>query len=154
MKPTLALLAGATALLAACNNSSTDAAEDRVEDAAEAAAAAAGPTPAALGLTEAQLLDADLLSTAGAELGDVVTLLRAADGSVDRLLIEIEDSNPDRFVEVPVQGLVVLTRGDDTDLVTTRTAADLAALPAATLPAGTATGTAAATPSPTSSPTP
>ena len=65
MRQTFALLAGATALLAACNNSSTDIAEDQVEDAAEATAAAAGPTPAALGLTETQLLDADLLGTGG-----------------------------------------------------------------------------------------
>jgi hypothetical protein len=150
MRQTFALLAGATALLAACNNSSTDVAEDQVEDAAEATAAAAGPTPAALGLTETQLLDADLLGTGGTELGDIVTLLRMPDGTVDRLLVEIEGSDPDRFVEVPVQGLVVLTRGDDTDLVTTRTAADLAAMPAATLPAGVTT----ATPTPTSTATP
>ncbi|HEY6814302.1 MAG TPA: PRC-barrel domain containing protein [Croceibacterium sp.] len=127
-------LAASTALLTACDNAGTDQAEDRVEDAAEASAVAAGPTPVALGLSEAQLLDADLRAADGVELGDVMNLLRAADGSVDRLLVEIEDSNPDRFVEIPVQGLTVVTRGDDTDLVTTQTAADLAALPAASLP--------------------
>ena len=123
------------AALAACGDSATEVAEDRVEDAAEASAATAGPAPVALGLSEAQLLEADLRAAAdGTELGDVTSLLRAADGRVDRLLVEIEDSNPDRFVEVPVGGLTVLARGNDTDLVTTMTAAQLAALPEATLP--------------------
>ena len=123
------------AALAACSDSPQDVAEDRVEDAAEASAATAGPAPVALGLSEAQLLEADLRAAAdGAELGDVTSLLRTADGSVDRLLVEIEDSNPDRFVEVPVAGLTVLARGNDTDLVTTMTRDQLAALPEATLP--------------------
>lgn len=131
------ILAAACAAVAlgACNDSPADVAEDRVEDAAEASAAAAGPTPVALGLSEAQLLEADLRAAAdGAELGDVTSLLRGANGSVDRLLIEIEDSNPDRFVEIPVAGLTVVTRGNDTDLATTMTREQLAALPAATLP--------------------
>ncbi|KRA80430.1 hypothetical protein [Altererythrobacter sp. Root672] len=146
MKSTLVLLAGATALLAACNNSSTDRAEDKVEDAAEAAATAAGPETAALGLTELQILDADLLGTDGTARGDIVTVLRAPDGRVDRLLVEVENSDPDRYVEIPVQGLVVLTRGDSTDLVTTRSAADFDAMPAATLPTATPTPTSTATP--------
>ncbi len=122
-------------VLAGCNDAGNDAAEDRVEDAAEASAIAAGPTPVALGLSEAQLLDADLLAVAdGTELGDVTSLLRAPDGRVDRLLVEIEDSNPDRFVEVPVAGLTALARGNDTDLVTMMTREQLAALPEASLP--------------------
>jgi hypothetical protein len=135
MTRTLAIAACAALLVAACNDGPGDAAEDRVEDAAEASAAAAGPTPVALGLSEAQLLEADLRATAdGSELGDIASVLRAADGSVDRLLVEIEDSNPDRFVEIPLAGLTVLARGDDTDLVATMTAAQLAALPDAALP--------------------
>lgn len=146
MKPTLALLAGATALLAACNNSSTDNAKDQVGSTAEATTAVAEPAPGgAFGLTEAQILDADLLGTDGTARGDIVTVVRAHDGRVTGLLVKVEDSDPERFVEIPAQGLVVLTRGDSTDLVTTRTAADFDALPAATLPA--------ATPAPTSSPT-
>lgn len=132
----------AAALLAGCNtDAGTDAAEDRVEQAAEASAVAAGPTPVALGLSEAVLLDAGLVGIDGVELGDVTSLLRGPDGRVDRLLVEVEDSNPDRFVEVPVQGLTVLKRGDDTDLVSTMSAAQLAALPDATLPAAAATPT-------------
>ena len=122
------------ALLAGCNDSTNDIAEERVENAAEASAVAAGPAVVALGLSEAQLIEADLLGIDGVELGDVTSLLRDAGGTVDRLLVEVEDSNPDRFVEVPVQGLTVLKRGDDTDLVSTMTAAQVAALPDADLP--------------------
>lgn len=132
----LLALACTTALLSACGSSEADVAEDRVEDAAEASAAAAGPAPVALGLSERQLLDADLRGADDTELGDVVRLERAADGTVDRLLIEIEDSNPDRYVHVPVAGLTPVTRGDDTDLSTTMTRAQLEALPAVTLPGG------------------
>jgi hypothetical protein len=138
MKKTLIALACTATLLSACGGGANDAAEDRVEDAAEASAAAAGPVEAALGLTEAQLIDAELIGANDVELGDVQSVLRAADGTVDRLLVEIEDSDPDRFVEVPLAGLTPITRGDDTDLSTTMTAADLAALPDATLPEPTA----------------
>ena len=130
---------GAATLLSACNDTASDAAEERVEDAAEASAAAAGTAIAALGLTEAQLIDAELIGPGNVELGDVQALVRGADGSVENLLVEVEDSNPDRFVHVPVAGLTTVARGDDTDLSTTMTAADLAALPDAPLPDPAAT---------------
>lgn len=120
----LACVAG----LAACNNS-TDVAEDRIEREAETSAVAAGSAPAALGLTELQLLDAELIGPANTEIGDVVKLERDSAGNIDRLLVEIEDSNPDRFVHVPVSGLKPLVRGTDTDLQTTMTIEDLKALP-------------------------
>lgn len=135
MKRLLAALACTAALLSACDDGTNDAAEDRVEDAAEASAAAAGTAEAALGLTEVQLIDAELVGPDNVELGDVESALRTSDGTVDRLLVEVEDSDPDRFVEVPIAGLTPVTRGDDTDLSTTMTAEELAALPAATLPA-------------------
>lgn len=130
---------GAGALLSGCNDTDNDAAEERVEDAAEASAAAAGTTPVALGLTEAQLIDADLLGPGNVELGDVQAVVRGADGTVDRLLVEIEDSNPDRYVHVPVAGLTTVVRGDDTDLSTTMTAEQIAALPEVPLPDPAAT---------------
>ena len=49
------------------------------------------------------------------------------------LLIEIEDSNPDRFVAVPVAGLTTVAAGDDTDLATSMSREQLAALPDAQL---------------------
>src|SRR3546814_7822975 len=50
----------AAALLAACNDKN-EAAEDKLERAAETSATVAGPLPAALGLSEAQLLEADIV---------------------------------------------------------------------------------------------
>lgn len=121
-------------LVAACGADANDAAEDKMERDAEARAAAAGPSEAALGLSEAQLLDAELVGADGAELGDVAQVVRDASGKVDRLLVEIEDSNPDRFVHVPIAGLRTVVRGNDTDLSTSMTKAQLAALPEVKLP--------------------
>lgn len=114
--------------LTACNNSA-DVAEEKIEQQAETSAIAAGSAPAALGLTELQLLDAEVIGPANTEIGDVVKLERDAAGNVDRLLVEIEDSNPDRFVHVPVNDLKPVVRGTDTDLQTTMTIEDLKALP-------------------------
>ena len=89
----LMCLAGA---LTACGDAN-DRAEDQREAQAEANAIAAGAAVAALGLTEMQLLDADIVDGANAEIGDVAGVIRGANGQVERLLVEIEDSNPDRF---------------------------------------------------------
>lgn len=136
MKIALIALAASTALISACTDAN-EAAEDKMERDAEASAIAAGPTEVALGLNEMQLLDAELIGADGTELGDVAALAHGGDGKVDRLLIEIEDSNPDRFVHVPVADLKTVVRGDDTDLSTTMTKAQLAALPEVKLPAVT-----------------
>jgi hypothetical protein len=131
---TLFLLGCSAALLSACSDND-DAAEDKLEKAAETSATVAGPVPAALGLSEAQLLDADLVGADGKELGDVAQVVRGADDKVDRLLVEIEDSSPDRYVHVPILGLKTMVKGDDTDLVTTMTKSEIAALPEVKLPA-------------------
>lgn len=122
------LLACSGLLLAACSNAN-DAAEDKLERAAETSATVAGPLPAALGLSEAQLLAADVVGGDGKELGDVAQVLRGPDGKVDRLLVEIEDSNPDRYVHVPVPGLKPIVSGDDTNLATTMTMTEMKNLP-------------------------
>jgi len=122
------------ALLAGCNGKN-EAAEDKMERAAETSATVAGPVPAALGLSEAQLLDADIVGADGKELGDVSQVVRDADNKVDRLLVELDGIGPDRYVHVPIQGLKRVVRGDDTDLETTMTKADLEALPDVKLPA-------------------
>ncbi|MFA7595922.1 MAG: PRC-barrel domain containing protein [Novosphingobium sp.] len=126
-------LACSTALLAGCDNS-RDRAEDKLEADAEASAVAAGPTIAALGLTEMQILNADLLGANGIDLGDVEAVLKGPDGKVDRLLVEVGDSNPDKFVAVPVAGLAVIRQGDDIDLSSEMTRAELMALPAEPIP--------------------
>ena len=105
-----------------------------------------GSAVAALGLTEAQLIEADLVTADGTDLGDVEQVRRGADGMVEGLLVSIEDSDPDRYVVVPLAGLTTRLRGGDTDLQTTMIAQDLAALPDASLDAGAAEP--AATPAP------
>lgn len=129
----LLILTAPLIALTGCSDAN-EKAEDRMEREAEASASAAGPAEAALGLSEAQLLEADLRDQSGMELGDVVQVVRGADGKVDRLLVEIEDSNPDRFVHIPIAGLKPTVRGTDTDLTTTMTTAAIDALPAVTLP--------------------
>lgn len=130
--PPLAAVAS-LCLLAGCESAAekqVDAAEDRIEQQADASAAAAGPALAALGLTETQLLDADLVSADGTDLGDVQQVRRSAGGDVEGLLIEIENSDPDRYVMIPLGGLATRKKGDDIDLQTSLTADDLNKMPA------------------------
>jgi len=129
----IALVAG----LAACESQAekqADAVERQIEKEAKASAAAAGDALVALNLTERQLLDADLLAADGTELGDIVMVQRDPSGAVSGLLVEVEDSDPDRFVVVPLAGLTTRPDGAEFDVVTTMTARDIAALPDAPLP--------------------
>jgi hypothetical protein len=126
------ILAACGLALAACSDPQ-DAAEDRLEQQAQASATASGLAVVAFGLTEAQLLDAEIIGANGQEVGDVARVLRTADGGVSQLLVEIEDSNPDRFVHVPLSGLTPVRRGTGTDLSTSMTRADLEALPSVPL---------------------
>lgn len=114
-----------------------DMAEDRMEAQAEQSAVEAGDKEAALGMTEMQLLDADLVDADGTELGEVEALRRNAMGTVDGLVIELAGS--DRLVVVPMNDLVSHDEGDDTDVRTTRSAQQLAALPDAEIPGAIAT---------------
>lgn len=136
MKTFAPILLVSAIMLSACDSAEEQAAdrtEDRIEQAAEESARAAGDTPVALGLTERQLLDADLLASDGAELGDIQSVTKDANGNATELLIEVEDSNPDRYVTIPVEGLEPIERGNDTDLSTAMTMEDIAALPDAQL---------------------
>ena len=112
-------------LLAAC----ADDPQDQIQDDAQQSAIAAGATPAALGLTELQLLDADVYGVAGGELGEVQQIVRSASGEVIALLVEIEDSDPDRFVRLPLDGMAVMKRGADTDISAPLTRRQLMAMP-------------------------
>ncbi len=122
------LLASASLLLLAGCSDSNDAAEQKIEKAAETSATVAGPIPAALGLSEAQLIDADLVGTDGKELGDVTQVLRDREDKVDRLLVEL-DGPGEHYVNVPILGLKPVVDGDDTNLQTTLPTARLDALP-------------------------
>lgn len=118
--------------LAACESEAerqADRTEDLIERQADASAAAAGDPIVALGLTERQLLDADLVAADGTDLGDVEQVRRGLDGKIEGLVVEIDDSDPDRFVIVPLDGLTTRPDGDETDVQTTLTREQLAALP-------------------------
>ncbi len=131
-KTAFALLPILALSLAACESQAekeADAVEDAVEQSADASAAAAGSAIAALGMTEAQLLDADLVTPTGDDLGDVEQVRRGADGTVEGLLVELDDTDPDRWVVVPIAGLTARADGADMDVQTAMTAAELAALP-------------------------
>ncbi|NCP20150.1 MAG: PRC-barrel domain containing protein [Erythrobacter sp.] len=120
-------------MLAACGDSAAeqeaDRTEDRIEMQAEQSAAAAGTEEAALGMSELQLIDADLVSADGTELGDVEAIHRDATGAVDGLIVELDDTDPDRLVMIPLGGLTTRMDGDDRDIQTSMTAQELAALP-------------------------
>ena len=122
------LLLGSALLLSACNDQE-DQVEDRIEEQAEQSAQESGDTPVALGLTERQLLDAEILAADGTELGDVEAVTKDADGNATELLIEVEDSDPDRYVTIPIDGLTVTTRGNDTDLSSEMTMEHIGSLP-------------------------
>lgn len=124
MRISVIVSAAAISILGACGES----AEDRIEKQAEVGAAVSGPAKVALGLTEAQLIDAELLGDKGAELGDVAAVVRDKNGKVDRLLIAVEDSQPDRFVHVPVTGLTPIMHGDGIKLSSPLTKANVASM--------------------------
>jgi hypothetical protein len=93
------------------------------------AANAANAQNVALGLTEVQLRDADLIDVNGVDLGDVEYVERASDGTITGLVIEVDNTDPDRFVLISLDGLEPVRRGDDVDLRTTITREELMALP-------------------------
>lgn len=126
-------LAAACTLIAACGETpaeqEADRMEDQVEMEADQSAYAASNEEAALGMTEEELLDADLVTADGTDLGDIEAVRRDADGAVTGLVIELEDTDPDRWVEVPMDGLTARPDGDDMDVQTGMSAEDLSALP-------------------------
>ncbi|MEW4447316.1 PRC-barrel domain containing protein [Qipengyuania sp. JC766] len=139
--PAFASLAAGCALIAACGETpaerEADQIEDTVERQADQNAAAAGMEEAALGMTEAQLLDADLVAADGTDLGDIELVRREAAGAVTGLVVELDDTDPDRWVEIGLDGLTTRPDGDDMDVQTGMTAAELAALPDADMTAMT-----------------
>ena len=144
MKALFAGLACPAVLLAACSSpqeQARDQAEDELERSAERSADQSGDAVIALGMTERQLLEADIVSTTGMELGDVAAIVRGPNGQVEQLLVEIEDSDPDRFVHVPLDGLSSTPNTNDRDIVTSLTREQLAALPDALPSAGNAAQT-------------
>lgn len=133
MTRSLILAAAVAALLAACSEQKKEPAPVAEPAAAPSpTAATAGLTrddPVALGLTVAQLEDADLLSTNGSDLGDVERVDVDSAGKVTGLIVAPTGPG-ERWVRLPLTGLTVKADGDDHDLVTTMTREEVKALPA------------------------
>ncbi|MEG1452138.1 hypothetical protein [Brevundimonas sp.] len=127
---------GAAALaLAACNNNPADqpaapAAPAPATAPASGMAAPMADAPILLGLNRKQLEDADLVTFAGVDLGDVETLVFDAAGNVTGLVIELDNSN-DMKVVMPVGNVVLFDNpdGKGKDLSTDLTLDQLRALP-------------------------
>ncbi|WP_228242295.1 hypothetical protein [Porphyrobacter sp. GA68] len=125
-------MAAVCILLAACGSEQSTAGQTAgaspVPGVAGAPAASAD-AQVALGLTERQLLDADLVDANGNDIGDVEGVIRDASGTVTHLLVEVEDSSPDRYVHVSLEGLSAFDNRGDRDIRTSMTRDQLMALP-------------------------
>ena len=136
MMKTVFAAASAAALLAACSqppakpDKTPEASPDAASAPTMAGAPAAGAVVMALGLTVAQLEDADIITPAGVDLGDVQRVDVDASGAVTGLIIEPAGEGGPRWVRIPLDGLTTRKEGDDYDLVSTMTLAQLKALPA------------------------
>ena len=134
--PTLAL---ALFALGACSDNEPDAVQTTAAGTTQAVSETAAQTAAtsaalALGMTRDELEDADLLSATETDLGDVETLVLDAGGQVTAFVVELEGPGDPKVV-VPLDQVTSMRRGDDVDLTTTLTAAQLQALPVWTPPA-------------------
>lgn len=142
MKRLLLLPVAACALIgaAACSNE-PDAVEATSPGAAPVvvsenrADTAATSAALALGMTREELEDADLVSSAPnfTDLGDVETLVLDATGQVTGLVVDLEGVDTD--VIIPVGQVTSTRRGNEIDLATTMSQAQLQALPIYTGPA-------------------
>lgn len=119
------------AVLSACsdNNPPSETNQNMAENTADRTVADASGQGGALGLTMKQLGDAEILNASGIEIGEVERVITDSSGTVTHLLVEIEDSDPDRFVEIPLEGLTPKQVDDDWELESNLTREDLLALP-------------------------
>lgn len=141
MRRLLALAAASLAVgAAACSDRDDDIVQQpspgapAVPVAAGQAEAAANQAALALGMTRKQLEDANLVSRANVELGEVETLVVDAGGALTHLVVELEGPGDVRVI-VPVADVAPIDRNGGKDLVTDLTLAQLQALPAWTPPA-------------------
>ena len=109
--------------------------KEGMEKQAQDSAAEVGTQDAVLGMSDMQLIDADLITPDGTELGDVEAVHRDAAGAVDGLYVELEDTDPDRFVLIGLDGLKSVRDGSGWNVITTMTEDELAKLPDAKMPA-------------------
>jgi hypothetical protein len=132
------LMLVAPLVLAACSPEKPDAPAG-AEIAANGAVSVPAATPPALpsatgpgtafGLTTRQIDDADLVDASGAKLGEVERVVTDPAGAITALVVELEDTKPDRFVQLPITGLTAVADGNDWNVRTTATRDQLVAMP-------------------------
>ncbi|MDQ1152884.1 hypothetical protein [Brevundimonas sp. SORGH_AS_0993] len=128
-----------TATVAACS----DRDEDVVQSPSPGAAPVVLPDPQAdtaatsaalaFGMTRDQLEDADIVSHANVDLGDVETLVLDASGALTHLVVELKRPGEVKVL-VPVADVAPIDRNGEKDLVTSLTPGQLQALPPWTPP--------------------
>nr|WP_316629745.1 PRC-barrel domain-containing protein [uncultured Brevundimonas sp.] len=123
-----------TVTVAACSDRDDDAVQAPASPPVRQADGAATDAAVAFGMTRDQLEDADVVSRANADLGDVETLVLDASGALTHLVVQLNGPG-DMKVLVPVADLAPIDRNGDKDLVTDLTPGQLQALPAWTPPA-------------------
>ena len=89
---------------------------------------ASGPGTA-FGLTTKQIEDAGLVDVTGKHLGDVHRVETDASGNIDAVIVEIADTDPDRFIRLPLTRLTAVADGDDWNLRAATSRAELIELP-------------------------
>lgn len=135
MKKAFFVLVCVSAGLTACQNDApavNDAAQNTATATSEPAFVPSTPEPAAqsiLTLTDQQLLDASIVDTAGMDIGDVEGIVRDASGKIEKFLVEVEASDPDKFVHLEIGQVTAVKDGNDWDLRAPLTREDLMAMP-------------------------
>lgn len=124
------VLMATTVLLIGCGNNEA-ARADPVTATNASVPAVAQEATIALRLTREQLEDADILDTTGREIAEVEQVVTDASGKVTGLLVEIDDTDPDRNVTIPLDGLIVVEQGHDRNLRSPITRDQLLAKPEA-----------------------
>ena len=133
----LAVAAAAAVIMAGCSDRSDDAARSPEAGAPavpSAEAQHADQAVLAMGMTRQQLENADLVSRANVELGEVDAVVLDQYGALTHLVIALEGPGAVKVV-APVADVAPIDRNGDRDLVTDLTLAQLHALPAWTPPA-------------------
>lgn len=96
----------------------------------EALPSASGPGTA-FGLTTRQIEDADLVDVTGKDLGDIERVETDASGNIVEVIVEIDGTDPRRFVRLPLTRLTAVADGDDWNLRAATSRDELIALPQA-----------------------
>ena len=124
------VLMASTVLLMGCGNDRAARAVPATTTNSSAPAVAQQGT-IALGLTRQQLEDADVLDATGREIAEVERVVTDPSGKTTGLLVEIDDTDPDRNVIIPLDGLIVVEQGNDRNLRGPNTRDQLLAMPEA-----------------------